>query len=112
MGHKYKDCEKHGPYRLWDDNENLLCPDCRDGSPAHDPKYLEEKRFTAKANELFGNNWHRVVERAHKEGAKICYWCKEPETTKAWVNIWGTIIIAPACDTCFVKNNGIARDEL
>lgn len=63
-------------------------------------------------NAVFGRMWHSVTKLVRRDKQAVCYWCGEPETKRAWVNIWGTIHDVGACDICYKKNHGIARDSL
>lgn len=72
--------------------------------------YAQEKRFEKTLKRLFSDMWHSTGTIKTANGK--CYWCKHKSTTKAYVNIWGTVHITPSCAICKPKNHGILRDDL
>lgn len=74
--------------------------------------YEREQEVEAKCKALFGRNWHSYTTLTRKDDQKICYWCGQPETQRALVNIWGNVHDVGACDKCFPLNHTIMRDSL
>jgi hypothetical protein len=107
---EFKDCDKHGPYRIYDGQDHG-CPGCAAGDAPYDPQYVATKRLEAECTSLFGNMWHTVSTLKKAEGTH-CYWCLQPATTTAMVNIWGNVHITPCCAAHRKIHHGIARDDL